>query len=372
MKKISVALILIMLCSAFVMPSAATSVFTEGEVIYAENFDAVPDTDDLSIIEATLGYKVIVADKESLAYTATEKNESTTIKYSIQGGKLYIDFSEKQSSTYSYLMVYDDAVMNDLVKTTYTVQYEISYLATPAYCSPILNWDGAFVHQVPMFRGNGTYRNQVRFVDSEGKLVWKDWDGMSGIWLPTAVTISETDTVQNVVVRLVSVPDEGIYIYANDYLVSAPDKELASAPAEAMPGAMTSSAVGIRTQTGASAIIDNFVIYAGDGSKFTPDLTAYGMTGLPPVTVVTEADTTEAETTAAPVVTTEEPIETTEVPDETTAAPGEDATTSEKSTTETTEPDNTTSSSGCGSSVAFGAVVLAALLPAAIVIKKRK
>lgn len=155
----------IMAALVIALPASATgasSTFTPGEIIYCENFSNVPDTDDLSVIEASLGYKVVAVDTSTLDYTMTEKNISAAIKYSVKDGKLCVD-NTADDCAYSYLYIYDSDSMKDLVKTTYTVQYEITYVAGPtAYCSPILNWDGEFTHQVPMFRGNGTYRNQVK------------------------------------------------------------------------------------------------------------------------------------------------------------------------------------------------------------------
>ena len=59
-----------------------------------------------------------------------------------------------------------------------------------------------------------------------------------------------------------------------------------------MPGALTGTALGLRSQKGASVVIDNIAIYAGDGSKITPDFSAYGFKGLDPVVETTEAETT--------------------------------------------------------------------------------
>ena len=239
----------IMAALVIALPASATgasSTFTPGEIIYCENFSNVPDTDDLSVIEASLGYKVVAVDTSTLDYTMTEKNISAAIKYSVKDGKLCVD-NTADDCAYSYLYIYDSDSMKDLVKTTYTVQYEITYVAGPtAYCSPILNWDGEFTHQVPMFRGNGTYRNQVRYITSDKKTQWKDWDGMSDTWLPSPIWESDTSLIQNVTVRLVSVPDKGIYIYANQYLVSAPS-DIASAKSDLMPGALTGTALGLRS-----------------------------------------------------------------------------------------------------------------------------
>ena len=363
MKKLSLIMAVIMAALVIALPASATgasSTFTPGEIIYCENFSNVPDTDDLSVIEASLGYKVVAVDTSTLDYTMTEKNISAAIKYSVKDGKLCVD-NTADDCAYSYLYIYDSNSMKDLVKTTYTVQYEITYVAGPtAYCSPILNWDGEFTHQVPMFRGNGTYRNQVRYITSDKKTQWKDWDGMSDTWLPSPIWESDTSLIQNVTVRLVSVPDKGIYIYANQYLVSAPS-DIASAKSDLMPGALTGTALGLRSQKGASVVIDNIAIYAGDGSKITPDFSAYGFKGLDPVVETTEAETTAAPVTSKPTTTkantTKAPEPATKAPDVTTKSP------------ETTAPKT---KKGCGSSAAVGFVILAALVPAAVITRKKK
>lgn len=362
-KKLSLIMAVIMAALVIALPASATgasSTFTPGEIIYCENFSNVPDTDDLSVIEASLGYKVVAVDTSTLDYTMTEKNISAAIKYSVKDGKLCVD-NTADDCAYSYLYIYDSDSMKDLVKTTYTVQYEITYVAGPtAYCSPILNWDGEFTHQVPMFRGNGTYRNQVRYITSDKKTQWKDWDGMSDTWLPSPIWESDTSLIQNVTVRLVSVPDKGIYIYANQYLVSAPS-DIASAKSDLMPGALTGTALGLRSQKGASVVIDNIAIYAGDGSKITPDFSAYGFKGLDPVVETTEAETTAAPVTSKPTTTkantTKAPEPATKAPDVTTKSP------------ETTAPET---KKGCGSSAAVGFVILAALVPAAVITRKKK
>ena len=220
--------------------------------------------------------------------------------------------------------------------------------------------DLSVIEQVPMFRGNGTYRNQVRYITSDKKTQWKDWDGMSDTWLPSPIWESDTSLIQNVTVRLVSVPDKGIYIYANQYLVSAPS-DIASAKSDLMPGALTGTALGLRSQKGASVVIDNIAIYAGDGSKITPDFSAYGFKGLDPVVETTEAETTAAPVTSKPTTTkantTKAPEPATKAPDVTTKSP------------ETTAPET---KKGCGSSAAVGFVILAALVPAAVITRKKK
>lgn len=328
MKKLSLIMAVIMAALVIALPASATgasSTFTPGEIIYCENFSNVPDTDDLSVIEASLGYKVVAVDTSTLDYTMTEKNISAAIKYSVKDGKLCVD-NTANDCAYSYLYIYDSDSMKDLVKTTYTVQYEITYVAGPtAYCSPILNWDG-----------------------------------MSDTWLPSPIWESDTSLIQNVTVRLVSVPDKGIYIYANQYLVSAPS-DIASAKSDLMPGALTGTALGLRSQKGASVVIDNIAIYAGDGSKITPDFSAYGFKGLDPVVETTEAETTAAPVTSKPTTTkantTKAPEPATKAPDVTTKSP------------ETTAPET---KKGCGSSAAVGFVILAALVPAAVITRKKK
>ena len=172
--------------------------------------------------------------------------------------------------------------------------------------------------------------------------------------------------LQNVVVRMVSVPDKGVYVYANEYLVSAPN-EIATAPADALPGTMAGYAVGLRSQKGASVVIDNIAIYAGDGSKITPDFSQYGFKGLDPVVETTDAPETPApETTKAPV--TEAP--TTTKPESTKAPTPE---TSDNKKPDATTPDTTApEKKGCGSSAAVGFAMLAVLVPAVVVTKKKK
>ncbi len=368
MKKLSLVLAAVMIALLAAVPASATgtSAFAPGEIIYCENFSGVPDTDDLAVIESSLDYRVVAVDTSTLDYKITEKNISETAKYYVKDGKLYIDNSA-DGGAYSYFMIYDKDVMKDLVKTTYTIQYEITYLAGPtAYCSPIFNWNGEFDFQVPMLRGNGTYRNQVRITNADKSNKWYDWDGMSGIWLPSMVTENDTALLQNVVVRMVSVPDKGVYVYANEYLVSAPN-EIATAPADALPGTMAGYAVGLRSQKGASVVIDNIAIYAGDGSKITPDFSQYGFKGLDPVVETTDAPETPApETTKAPV--TEAP--TTTKPESTKAPTPE---TSDNKKPDATTPDTTApEKKGCGSSAAVGFAMLAVLVPAVVVTKKKK
>lgn len=372
MKRFSLIMAILIVTLSVAVPTFATgntSVFSDGEIIYCETFNGVPDTDDLAVIESTLGYRVVKVntDEDTLGYRITEKNISDTIIYSIKDGKLCIDNSA-EGGAYSYLFIYDSDIMKELIKTTYTIQYEITYLAgTQNYCNPIFNWDGEFSFQTPMLRGNGTYRNQVRYTDRESKTnKWYDWDGMGGTWLESMVTENATALLQNVVVRLVSVPDKGVYIYANEYLISEPN-EIATAPASCLPGNLPYSAVGLRLQRGASVTVDNFAIYAGDGSKITPDFTAYGFKGLAPVELTTEAP----ETSKAPVVTTEGPKvttapETTAEPTEATSAPAP-----VDSADVTTAP-TSQEKKGCGSSVSAGFIVIAAMIPAAVFFRKRK
>ena len=128
MKKLSLIMAVIMAALVIALPASATgasSTFTPGEIIYCENFSNVPDTDDLSVIEASLGYKVVAVDTSTLDYTMTEKNISAAIKYSVKDGKLCVD-NTADDCAYSYLYIYDSDSMKDLVKTTYTVQYERS------------------------------------------------------------------------------------------------------------------------------------------------------------------------------------------------------------------------------------------------------
>ncbi len=372
MKKIALILTVLMLTLAVAMPISATgstTTFKEGEIIYCQNFSGIPDTDDLTAIESTLGYRVVKVDttEATLGYKITEKNVSDTIVYSVKNGKLAIDNSA-EGGAYSYLFVYDSDYMKELVKTTYTVQYEITYEAgSENYCNPILNWDEEFTFQTPMLRGNGTYRNQVRYTDRTAKTnKWYDWDGMSGQWLQSALTQNETALLENVVVRLVSVPDKGVYVYANEFLVSAPN-EIASAPEACLPGNIPYSAVGLRLQKGAKVTIDNLAIYAGVGSKFTPNFAEYGFTGLPPVVESTEAPETS-----------KTPVESSTSSDQTTKAP--DTTTKPVEKTDPPATDNTPNGTtpapetkkGCGSSVSAGLVILAAIIPAAVITKKKK
>ena len=123
-----------------------------------------------------------------------------------------------------------------------------------------------------------------------------------------------------------------------------------------MPGALTGTALGLRSQKGASVVIDNIAIYAGDGSKITPDFSAYGFKGLDPVVETTEAETTAAPVTSKPTTTK---ANTTKAPEPATKAP--DVTTKSPETKK-----------GCGSSAAVGFVILAALVPAAVITRKKK
>ena len=62
MKRFSLIMAILIVTLSVAVPTFATgntSVFSDGEIIYCETFNGVPDTDDLAVTESTLGYRVV-------------------------------------------------------------------------------------------------------------------------------------------------------------------------------------------------------------------------------------------------------------------------------------------------------------------------
>ncbi len=128
-----------------------------GRLIYYENFDKTPTSDDTTKVLYNLGWKKDTVEKGSYSESTADLSIE---KYG--GNKMLLIENDKKSAADSYFIILSAALMGKFHETNYTYQYDVIYKSsgdTRRYIALVSEYNGLFYNSFH-FRNVGTANNQ--------------------------------------------------------------------------------------------------------------------------------------------------------------------------------------------------------------------
>ncbi len=263
-------------------PEIPTPEIADGLMVINYDFDTLPDTEGNDAVAALLGWQI--RNKSDGAIT------DNTAVYSIEGGKLkVINYNDGAiDGGDSYFLIAGDDYMKPAAVGSYTIQYDVNYLATAKpdrYVCLIANYGGCDIYNSFHLRARGTANNQVRFSS------WSTYDIKGSDFYAAGTDNDDTGSSianklygltydssaspligKDLTIRWVLDAEAGPSAYIRDN--SSPTGEFvcvskadAGAGAMAYWGLLDSYAIALKTGGKIDSYVDNIKVWTGTGDE---------------------------------------------------------------------------------------------------------
>ena len=203
-------------------PAESVIIPEEGILIYEQNFDHLPDTEDQATIMAQLG----LSKDSAFSAPGTNAYSESNVRFAIEDGRLYIDNHDETpvegrgQDAYFRISALNDEIMKPVVAGKYTLEYELEYVTADAnaYVALITEYSqDCQYYNLFALRPNGTALHACHFYDS-WKHFTKENTDIPANEITEKLTGIRTDTEQpltnvRMTVRLQWNPEYGHTVY---------------------------------------------------------------------------------------------------------------------------------------------------------------
>lgn len=263
-------------------PEIPTPEIADGLMVVNYDFDTLPDTEGNDAVAALLGWQI--RNRSDGALT-----DNTTV-YSIEGGKLkLVNYNDGAiDGGDSYMLVAGDDYMKPAAVGSYTIQYDVNYLAASKpdrYICMIANYGGCDIYNSFHLRIRGTANSQVRFSS------WSTYDAKGSEFYAAGTDTDSTGSSianklygltydssaspligKDLTIRWVLDAEAGPSVYIRDN-ASATGEFICVSKADAGAGGMAywglldGYAIALKTGGKVDGYVDNIKVWTGTGDE---------------------------------------------------------------------------------------------------------
>ena len=258
-------------------PAESVIIPEEGILIYEQNFDNLPDTEDQAAMMVQLG----LSKDSAFSAPGTNAYSESDVRFAIEGGRLYIDNHDETpvegrgQDAYFRIAALNDEIMRPVVAGKYTLEYELEYVTADAnaYVALITEYSqDCYYYNLFALRPDGTGLHACHFYDN-WKHFTEDNTDIPANKLTEKLTGIRTDTEQplahvRMTVRLQWNPEYGHTVYLKT--AGMADFVMISEPSAESTGSVyigwdrwDGRAVALKVSGAVDAYIDNIRILTG-------------------------------------------------------------------------------------------------------------